>query len=267
MEMFKVKDRYQLEDFILLVRRLRDKQDGCPWDRVQTHDSIRQNFIEETYEAVDAIDKKNNDLLMEELGDVLLQVALHAEISKEEGAFDIEDVVDTLCKKLVLRHPHIFGEVSAKTSDIVLANWEDIKRQEKEQKTASQAIDDLPNSLPPLMKSQKVQKRAAYVGFDYPSFEYALEDLISETEELRHAIEDKADPIEEIGDIIFAAVNVARLLDIDASLAAERACTKFVERFKYVEEKAIEENIDMKNASLDTLNNLWNDAKKHLNKE
>ena len=266
MSEFEVKNRYTLEDFVLLVRRLRDKENGCAWDRVQTHDSIRQNFIEEVYEAVDAIDKKDNIMLEEELGDVLLQVALHAEIAKEDDAFDIVDVVNTLCNKLVLRHPHIFSDTKADTSERVLANWEDIKREEKEQTTATKAIEDLPNALPPLMKSQKVQKRAAYVGFDYPNLNYAISDLASEVEELKKAVAEGKDTAEEIGDIIFSAVNVARLVDLDATLVAERACDKFIERFRLVEKAAIEQNINMKECGIDVLNQLWNDAKDALNK-
>jgi len=258
---FIVKERYNLEDFILLVRKLRDKDEGCPWDSVQTHDSIRQNFIEEAYEAVDAIDKRDNALLMEELGDVLLQVALHAEISREEGAFDIDDVVDTVCKKLVLRHPHIFKDLLVDTAEQVLSNWEDIKREEKHQQTATEAIEDLPRALPPLMMSQKVQKRAAYVGFDYPSVENAISDLETEIEQLKKAVEMGDNPLEEIGDVFFATVNVARLLELDAALAAERACAKFIERFKLLEATAIAGGIDLKSCDINRLKQLWNEAK------
>lgn len=264
MESFGVKKNYKVEDLILLVECLRDPVDGCPWDRVQTHQSIRQNFIEETYEAVEAIDRSDDKMLQEELGDVLLQVALHAEIARQRGAFDINDVADTICKKLVLRHPHIFGDVSADTSDKVLSNWEDIKRDEKSQKTGSDAIDDVPKSLPTLMRSQKIQKRAAYVGFDYPDVDMAMSDLESEVAELRRALDGEGDVFEEVGDLIFSAVNIARLQGIDADLAAERACDKFSERFRTVEQMAKEQGIDMKTCGIDTLNELWSKAKEAL---
>ncbi|MCL1830439.1 MAG: nucleoside triphosphate pyrophosphohydrolase [Oscillospiraceae bacterium] len=260
---FEVKDRYDLNDFVLLVKKLRDKDEGCPWDKVQTHASIRQNFIEEVYEAVEAIDKEDDLLLKEELGDVLLQVALHAEISSETGSFDLLDVANTLCKKLVLRHPHIFADVAADSSIEVLANWEDIKRVEKQQQTATQAIEDLPNALPPLMKSQKVQKRAAYVGFDYRSIDRVICDLEHKMERLKTEIEQGEDITEEIGDILFTAVAVARLGEVDASLAAERACERYIERFTRVEAVAIEQSIDMKQCDDEQLAELWNNAKRH----
>lgn len=261
---FSIKEKYRVEDLLTLVGRLRDPIDGCPWDKVQTHNSIRQNFIEETYEAVEAIDRGDDRMLEEELGDVLLQVALQAEIAKQRGAFDIDDVADTICKKLVFRHPHIFGGLAADTPEAVLSNWEDIKRDEKSQKTGSDAIDDVPNSLPTLMRSQKIQKRAAYVGFDYPAIGMAMDDLEGEMAELRRAIAGDGDVFEEVGDLIFSAVNIARLQGFDADLAAERACDKFSERFRVVEGMAKEQGIDMKTCGIDRLNTLWFKAKEAL---
>ena len=261
MEIFEIKNEYNLSDLVTLVRILRDPVDGCPWDREQTHESIRQNFIEETYEALEAIDRADKNLLEEELGDVLLQVMLHAEIERQSGGFDIDDVSDKICKKLVLRHPHIFGGVNVSGSREVLSNWEDIKRAEKDQKTGSDAIDDVPAALPALMKSQKVQKRAAYVGFDYDSVGGALDDLESELCELKAAIAENTNVEEELGDLIFAAVNVARFVKADAELCAERACEKFAQRFRVVEEMARQQGIDMKTAGMDKLNELWEKAK------
>ena len=164
---FTVKNKYTLDDVPLIVKSLRDPETGCPWDKEQTHESIRKDLIEETYEVADAIDRADMDNLEEELGDLLMQIALHSEIEKEKGSFDIDDVADRLCKKLVLRHPHVFGEVIADDTETVLRNWEDIKRAEKSQKTGSDAINDVPKAYPALIRSQKVQKRAAYTGFDY----------------------------------------------------------------------------------------------------
>ncbi|MEG1557678.1 MAG: nucleoside triphosphate pyrophosphohydrolase [Oscillospiraceae bacterium] len=263
MQKFTVKENYTSEDLFSLVRALRDPLKGCPWDKEQTHESIRQNFIEETYEACEAIDLKDSDLLKEELGDVLLQVALHAEMESEKGIFNIDDVADGICKKLVLRHPHVFGDVAADSSDKVLVNWEAIKRDEKKQQSGTDAIEAVPKSLPALMRSQKVQKRAAYVGFDYPDTDSAFEELKSELEELHEAIGESTNIEEELGDLIFAAVNIARFCKIDAERALEKACDKFARRFALVEIMAAEEKIDMIKSDMDTLNVLWNRAKQN----
>lgn len=258
---FKVKDKYKVGDLVALVERLRDPESGCPWDIKQTHESMRQNFLEETCEVMEAIDRGDPELLREELGDVLLQVAMHARIEQEKGAFDIDDVADGVCKKLVLRHPHIFGDVTADDSETVLKNWEDIKRREKHQKTGLDAVSDVPRAMPSLMRSQKVQKRAGYVGFDYGDVGGALRDLKSEVSELERAAASGEGVEEELGDVIFSAVNVARLEGIDAELSAERACDKFISRFKEVERLAREEGVDMKTCDADKLDELWRRAK------
>ncbi len=264
MEKFQIKENYKVEDLFALVYALRDPEHGCPWDRVQTHESIRQNFIEETYEAVDAIDKQDKPLLCEELGDVLLQVALHAEIERQAGGFGIDEIADGICKKLVLRHPHVFGDVNAETSDAVLTNWEAIKRVEKKQKTGADSVHDVPLALPALMRSQKVQKRAGYVGFDYPDVQMAMSDLRSELDELAEALAAGTNVEEELGDLLFAAVNVARLQKLDAERTLERACDKFIRRFEIVEQLAETRGLDMKQADIDTLNGLWEEAKQKL---
>ena len=259
---FTVKNKYTLDDVPLIVKSLRDPETGCPWDKEQTHESIRKDLIEETYEVADAIDRADMDNLEEELGDLLMQIALHSEIEKEKGSFDIDDVADRLCKKLVLRHPHVFGEVIADDTETVLRNWEDIKRAEKSQKTGSDAINDVPKAYPALIRSQKVQKRAAYTGFDYKDVSGAMADLRSEIDELDKAIAGDGDPAEELGDVLFSAVNVARFISADAELALTRACEKFISRFKITEDLAAERGIDMKKTDLDHLNMLWEESKK-----
>ena len=259
---FKIKDKYTFEDFVRLVTVLRDPDEGCPWDKVQTHESIRQNFLEETYEVLDAIDKKDKALLQEELGDVLLQVLLHTEMEREQKTFEIDDVISGICKKLVLRHPHIFGDITANDCDTVLKNWEDIKRQEKSQKSGTDAVNDVPRSLPALMRSQKVQKRAGYVGFDYDGVDGAISELESELAELKTAISENTNIDEEIGDLIFSAVNVARFLKVDSEQATEKACNKFIGRFTIVENLANERGISLKDDELEELNKLWDEAKK-----
>ena len=180
---FTEKENYNFNDLVEIVKILR-APDGCPWDREQTHKSIRSNFIEETYEAVEAIDTDDLDLLKEELGDVLLQVALHAEIESEQGTFDINDVCDGICKKLIIRHPHVFGDVNADTTEKVLKNWDAIKMKTKSQKTQTQAILSVSRALPSLMRSTKIQQKAAKVGFDWENVNGALDKLFEECEEL-----------------------------------------------------------------------------------
>ena len=240
---FTEKENYNFNDLVEIVKILR-APDGCPWDREQTHKSIRSNFIEETYEAVEAIDTDDLDLLKEELGDVLLQVALHAEIESEQGTFDINDVCDGICKKLIIRHPHVFGDVNADTTEQVLKNWDAIKMKTKSQKTQTQAILSVSKALPSLMRSTKIQQKAAKVGFDWENVNGALDKLFEECE-----------------DVLFSAVNVARFLNIDSEHALYDACDKFTDRFSSVEKLANERGIDMKTAPLSVLDSLWDEVK------
>ncbi len=259
---FKKKQKYNFNDLVEIVKILRSPE-GCPWDREQTHKSIRSNFIEETYEAVEAIDTDDTELLKEELGDVLLQVALHSEIESEQNNFTIEDVCDGICKKLIIRHPHVFSNVEADTTEQVLKNWDAIKMQTKSQKSQTQAMLSVSKALPSLMRSAKLQQKAAKVGFDWENVDGALEKLFEECEELKQAIEnnDKANQREELGDVLFSAVNVARFLDIDSEHALYDACDKFTDRFSKVESLANKRGIDMKTASLTELDSLWDEVK------
>lgn len=259
---FKTKEKYRIEDLIRIMELLRG-EGGCPWDREQTHQTIRQNLIEEAYEVIEAIDSDAPDLLCEELGDLLLQVIFHSRISEEAGEFSIEDVADGICKKLVLRHPHIFSDAKAESSAQVLDIWDDVKKKEKKQKTVSDTLHSVPRVFPALMRSQKVQKRAAKSGFDYPDVQMAFGDLKKETEEFSVALSEKdaACCREELGDILFSCVNVARMLDIDAEECLTQSCDKFIRRFDSVEKIANDRGIDMKSASLDRLNKLWAEVK------
>ena len=179
------------------------------------HHSIRRNFIEETYEVCEAIDDEDTEHMKEELGDVLLQVVFHAQMEKEKGTFDIDDVADGICKKLIFRHPHIFGNVEVASSEEVLRNWDDLKRKEKHQETDTQALESVAKSLPSLIRAEKLQKKAAKVGFDWDNVKDALDKVQEELDEVRRAIDGDGDPEEEIGDLLFASVNVARHLKID----------------------------------------------------
>ena len=259
---FKEKPKYGFQDLIEIMKMLR-APGGCPWDREQTHKSIRQNFIEETYEVIEAIDTEDRELLKEELGDVLLQVVFHSEMESEKGSFDINDVCDGICKKLIVRHPHIFSDVKADTTDEVLSNWDKIKMQTKSQKTQSDAMDSVSKSLPSLMRSEKLQKKAAKVGFDWPDVNGALQKVEEETQELQKAIEDgdKKGMEEELGDLLFSVVNVSRFLKVDSEEALYHACDKFTNRFRMVEALAKERGIAMESAPLSLLDSLWDEVK------
>ena len=259
---FKEKPNYKFDDLVQIVKILR-APGGCPWDREQTHKSIRSNFIEETYEAIEAIDTEDTELLKEELGDVLLQVALHSEIESEKNSFNIDDVCDGICKKLIIRHPHVFGNVNADTTEQVLKNWDAIKMRTKSQKSQTQAMENISKALPSLMRSSKIQQKAAKVGFDWQDVNGALEKLDEECTELKEAIKnnDVENQKEELGDVLFSVVNVARFLNIDSEHALYDACDKFTNRFSKVEALAKERDIDMKTASIQTLDSLWEEVK------
>lgn len=256
------KKSYDFNDLIEIMKFLR-APDGCPWDRVQTHESIRSNFIEETYEVIEAIDNKDNELMKEELGDVLLQVVFHSEMAAEENAFDINDVINDVCKKLVIRHPHVFGDVKADNSEEALKSWDDVKMKTKSQDRQSDAMLSVARSLPSLMRAEKIQKKAAKVGFDWDNVDEAMEKIPEELSELRQAVADnnQADIAEELGDLLFSVVNVSRFLKVDSEKALYDACDKFTSRFTSLEELAQQRDIDINTATLDELNSLWDEVK------
>ncbi len=259
---FTFKESYNFQDLVNIVKILREPG-GCPWDREQTHQSIRENFLEETYEVLEAIDTLNPELLKEELGDVLLQVVLHADMARDEEWFEINGVCNDICQKLIIRHPHVFGDVSVNSTDDVLKNWDDIKRQTKKQKTQSEAMASIPATYPALMKAQKVQSKAKKAGFDWDNADGAFLKIEEESKELQIALQsgDKACIEDELGDLLFSAVNVARFCDCDAETALEKATQKFMKRFAVTEKLAVEKGIDMKSASLEMLDLLWEEAK------
>lgn len=260
---FEFKEKYNVYDLVDIIRILRG-EGGCPWDMVQTHETIRKDFIEETYEVIEAINKKNPVMLREELGDVLMQVVFHAQIEAEKGVFDIDDVADEICKKMIVRHPHVFGDVSAESVDDVLTNWDAIKRSTKGQKTTSEAIDSIPRELPALMRAAKVQHKAAKAGFDWTEIDGALDRLSEEIDELRAAIANgvQEEISDELGDVLFSAVNVSRFADVEAEEALTQSTDKFIGRFKKVEKMADERGINMKESDLSVLDALWDEAKK-----
>ncbi len=256
------KERYDFNDLIEIVKILR-APGGCPWDMAQTHESIRSNFIEETYEAIEAIDTKDTELLKEELGDVLLQVALHSEMEREAGSFDMNDVCDGICKKLIIRHPHVFGDKSAGDEKEAMQNWNAVKMQTKHQKTQTEAMQSISRALPSLMRSEKIQRKAAKVGFDWENVYGALDKLSEEISELKVAITHSTieNQTEELGDVLFSVVNVSRFLGVDSEKALYQTCDKFINRFSMVEQLALERGIDMKNADMSVLDSLWEEVK------
>ena len=264
-ENFEFKDRYNIDDLIEIIKDLRSPG-GCPWDIEQTHESIRKGLIEETYETIEAINKADPDMLREELGDVLMQVVFHAQIEAEKGVFNFDDVADEICKKMIIRHPHVFGQTNVNSVDDVLTNWDAIKRSTKGQKTTSEAIDSVPRELPALMRANKIQSKAAKAGFDWTQVEGALDRLSEEIDELRQAIADgnQNEISDELGDVLFSAVNVSRFVKVDPEEALTQSTDKFVSRFRKVEAKANERGIDMTAASLETLDSLWDEAKKGI---
>lgn len=259
---FEEKEKYRFDDLVEIVKMLR-APDGCPWDKVQTHKSIRNNFIEEVYEAVEAIDTENTELLKEELGDVLLQVVFHSQMESETGTFNIDDVADGICKKLIIRHPHIFADVKADNADEVLKNWDAIKMRTKSQASQGEVMQGISKALPSLIRSAKVQHKAAKVGFDWNSVDGALDKVDEELAELREAIASgtDADRAEELGDLLFAVVNVSRFIKTDAEEALYNACEKFIDRFTQVEKLAKERNIEMSHTNLSELDSLWEEVK------
>lgn len=259
---FKIKDKYDINDLIRLVTALR-APDGCPWDRKQTHESIKKNFIEETYEVIEAINKNDCKGLKEELGDVLLQVALHCEMEREKGVFDFNDVANDICRKLVVRHPHVFGDKTAANSKEALDRWDEIKLKTKGMKKQSESMLKVPREFPALMRAQKIQQKAAKAGFDWRYKEGALDKLAEEINELKIALSSgvKADIEDEFGDVLFSCVNVARFIDVDSEEALTGATDKFMERYILVEKLAEERGIDMKASTIEELDKLWDEAK------
>lgn len=239
MNNFKIKEKYNVEDFREIMAMLRSPG-GCPWDAEQTHESIRRNVIEEAYELAAAIDSGDNENLREELGDLLMQVIFHCRIEEEKGNFDLNDVADVACQKLVFRHPHVFGDMVCENSEEVLKTWDEVKRIEKAQKTVTSTMEGVAETLPALWRAEKVQKKAAVTGFEWPDVSYAMAKVREETEELAGGIAvGNADNIEEeLGDLLYAAVNVARHTGVDPEKALHRACEKAINRFRYMEEKA-----------------------------
>jgi len=259
---YEQKPRYDISDLREIMKLLRSPG-GCPWDKEQNHTSIRNDFLEEAYEAVEAIDLLNMDMLREELGDVLLQVVFHSTLAEEEQAFNFDDVCDEVCKKLIIRHPHVFGDVKAEDTATVLNNWDAIKAETKGQETYTDTLEAVAKSLPALSRAQKVGKRAAKAGMDFSNPDDAFDCVRAERAELQAAMAegDTAEIEEELGDLLFSCVNTARHLGIDAEQALTRATNKFIKRFAATEQRVLADGKTMPELNLAELDVYWEEAK------
>ncbi|MCD8342307.1 MAG: nucleoside triphosphate pyrophosphohydrolase [Clostridiales bacterium] len=256
------KECYTLEDFREIIHILRH-EGGCPWDQEQTHHSIRRDLLEEAAELAEAIDQESLPGMEEELGDVLLQVVFHADIEADAGHFDLDDVADHAAKKMIFRHPHVFGEAAVSGTDQVLQNWDALKRQEKHQTTYTDTLNAVTRTLPALWRAEKVQKKAAKAGFQWDCMEDAVSKVTEEAQEVQAAVTDQEGRervAEELGDLLFAAVNVARYAGEDPETLLHAATEKFIRRFAAMEQSA--GDVDLQDISSTELVKLWNNAKK-----
>ncbi len=263
-----LKDKYDLKDLLDIMALLRS-QNGCPWDREQTHDSIKRYMIEETYEVLEQIDNKDSVKLCDELGDLLLQVVFHAQISKENGEFDMGDVITGICRKLISRHTHVFGEAQADTPEKVVENWEEIKKREKGIESHTGVLKDVPSNLPALMRSFKVQQKAARVGFDWDKVEDVIAKVDEEIQELKDVY--KSNNMEritdEMGDAFFALVNLSRFLKVQPELALTGTTNKFIQRFEYIEGESLKNGKKLEEMNLAEMDELWNEAKRRFSEK
>lgn len=263
---FQCKSRYGYEDLLQIMELLRSPE-GCPWDREQDHASLRRNLLEECCETAEVIDRGDPVALCEELGDVLLQVVFHAQLEREQGGFTMDDVADGICKKLIYRHPHVFGSEKVKDSTEESARWEIMKRKEKGQTSAADAVDAVAKTLPALWRAEKIQRKASAAGFDWPEASGAMDKLSEEVAELREAAEDTNRPVdaphgirEEVGDVLFVAARIAQRYGIDPEEALHAGCDKFARRFRFVEEHA---GGTLSSLPFAEKTALWEQAKKH----
>lgn len=269
---FTIKERYTLDELLTIMAFLRSDS-GCPWDRVQTHDSLRKNLVEEAYETIDAIDSGKPERLCDELGDVLMQVVFHAQMAMEAGAFDFNDVVGGICRKLISRHTHLFGQDQASTPAEVLDNWEKNKRLEKGLSSHAQVLADVPRSLPALQRSYKVQQKAVRAGFDWSDASGPRQKIDEELAEINQVLLKNGDGgpggspdferlvAGEVGDLLFAVVNYARHLHVQPEMALNQATEKFIRRFAAVEQLARDRAMILDDMTLEQLDRLWDEVK------
>ena len=255
----------EIERLLAIMARLRNPDGGCPWDIEQSFETIAPYTIEEAYEVADALERGNMDEFREELGDLLMQVVFQSQIARESGLFNFEDVARGIADKMVSRHPHVFGDaVAASAKDVEARIWEEQKDKEKKNKRLDSILDDVTRGLPAVMRAQKLQKRAARVGFEWPEAIQVLDKLEEEIQELREAIaaKDKINIHEEVGDMLFCVVNLGRMLDVDCETSLRDVNSKFERRFKGIEKTLKEQNIALEDATLEQMESIWQDIKK-----
>ena len=256
-------NKKDFNDLLEIVEILRG-ENGCPWDREQTHKSLEKALVEESYEVIDAIDRDDDDGLIEELGDVLLQVVFHASIGKEDGYFDINEIIAGICNKMISRHPHVFGDIhNINTSNDVLTKWDELKKQEKGYDTLSEEMKGITKGLPSLLRAHKIQNKAKKAGFDFEDINSVIDKLKEEIQEVIDVYNTKnMDKIkDEVGDLLFSCVNVARFLDIDEELALNSTIDKFIKRFSYIEKNIKDKGLNFQSVNLDEMNKLWEESK------
>lgn len=261
-EASKLNSETGFSDLLAIMEILRG-ENGCPWDKEQTHDSIKRGLIEESYEVLEAIEKRDDDLVVEELGDLLLQIVFHAQIAKEEGRYSINDITKAICNKMITRHPHVFGDKSLNTSEEVLDSWEKNKMKEQNLSSYTDALKHVAKNLPALIRAEKVQKKAAKIGFDFVNIEDAFEKIYEEASEVKSVYKgrNKDKILEEVGDLIFSVANIARILDIDPENALNYTIDKFIRRFEFIETKSKEMQCDLEDMPLEDMDKLWNQSK------
>jgi tetrapyrrole methylase family protein/MazG family protein len=247
-----------VDELVEIMARLRD-ENGCPWDLEQTHETLIRYLIEESFEFIDAVEQGDTHAMMDELGDLLLQIVFHCQLAREDNRFDLQDVARCICEKMVRRHPHVFGDGSLQSADEVLAQWDVIKQGEGRAQLTSR-LDKVPRSMPALPRAEQLQKQAAKFGFDWPDAEGALAKLVEEAGEVRDA-GDEAARTAELGDLLFSVVNVCRLYGVDPETALRATNNKFVRRFKHVEEAAEAAGGEMNDCTLEQLDEWWDEAK------
>ncbi len=255
-------EKYTFQDLTELMAKLRSEE-GCPWDREQTHESLKRYMVEETYEALEAIEAGDDGMIKEELGDVLLQVVFHSQIAYEEGRFDSSDVIDGICRKLIERHTHVFGEDIALDSEAVLKNWDKIKNKSKGLKSHTEKILAIPKTYPALLRSLKIQEKAAKAGFDWDAVDGAIEKTTEEIEEFMKASKsmNKKAIQSEMGDLFFSLVNVCRFMDIEPEITLQETSDRFIRRFAYVEKECEKAGFSMEERTLVELDRYWDKAK------
>ncbi|TYQ14605.1 UNVERIFIED_CONTAM: tetrapyrrole methylase family protein/MazG family protein [Acetivibrio alkalicellulosi] len=257
-----LKEKYSFSDLIEVMKILRSDK-GCPWDREQTHESLKKYLIEETYEVLEAIDLNDKNKLCEELGDLLLQIIFHVQLATEKDEFGMDEIITGICKKMILRHTHVFGEDKAETAEDVVTNWEAIKKKEKGIVNQTDILKDVPSNLPALMRSYKIQQKAAQVGFDWDNVEDVLMKVFEEIDELKHVYKgkDMARINDEMGDVLFSIVNLSRFLKVQPELALTGTINKFIKRFGFIEKEALKRGKKMDEMSLKEMEELWEIAK------